>query len=126
MLDDVNCLGSESQLISCSYDSHTADCSHAEDAGVRCQTGDTHYHSAFQYAYMLFVVHAACIHGSVRLRGGSYSYEGRVEVCVNGVWGSVCDDYWGVLDAKVACRKVGYPIQSELNLDSYIVWCKQT
>ena len=43
-LDDVSCTGSESQLLSCSYDSNTVDCSHSEDAGARCQTGmSTHY-----------------------------------------------------------------------------------
>ena len=63
----------------------------------------------------LDVFTTACNHGSVRLRGGTYSYEGRVEVCVSGVWGSVCDDGWGVADAKVACRKVGYPLPSKLN-----------
>ena len=36
-LDDVGCSGSESQLINCYYDSVTSDCSHSEDAGVRCQ-----------------------------------------------------------------------------------------
>ena len=36
-LDDVGCSGSESQLINCYYDSVTSDCSHLEDAGVRCQ-----------------------------------------------------------------------------------------
>ena len=39
LLDDVSCSGSETQLISCSYDSNTADCSHSDDAGVRCLTG---------------------------------------------------------------------------------------
>ena len=38
-LDKVACSGSESQLLICSYDSNTADCSHHEDAGVRCQEG---------------------------------------------------------------------------------------
>ena len=36
-LDDVRCTGSESHLINCTYDSVTTDCSHSEDAGVRCQ-----------------------------------------------------------------------------------------
>lgn len=40
LLDDVSCSGSESTLTSCSYDSNTADCSHADDAGVKCQHGN--------------------------------------------------------------------------------------
>ena len=32
---------------------------------------------------------------------------------MSGVWGSVCDDHWDQADARVACRKVGYPIPSE-------------
>ena len=36
LLDDVSCTGTESRLVSCPYDSNTADCSHLEDAGVRC------------------------------------------------------------------------------------------
>ena len=39
LLDDVSCDGSESTLTSCAYDSHTADCNHADDAGVTCQYG---------------------------------------------------------------------------------------
>ena len=35
-LDDVGCNGSETALVNCSYDSVTTDCSHFEDAGVRC------------------------------------------------------------------------------------------
>jgi hypothetical protein len=37
-LDDVACSGSEASLLSCTYDSHTADCTHAQDAGVRCHS----------------------------------------------------------------------------------------
>ena len=36
LLDDVACRGSESQLIDCSYDGNTADCSHSEDVGIVC------------------------------------------------------------------------------------------
>ena len=39
LLDDVQCSGSEATLTSCVYDSNTADCIHAEDAGVKCQHG---------------------------------------------------------------------------------------
>lgn len=35
-LDNVACSGSELTLVQCSYDTHTADCVHREDAGVRC------------------------------------------------------------------------------------------
>ena len=49
-----------------------------------------------------------CVHGAIRLVGGSSSREGRVEVCINNQWGTVCDDYWGTADANVACGQLGY------------------
>ena len=40
--------------------------------------------------------------------GGTNQYEGRVEVCWNEVWGTVCHDYWSSQDAIVACRQLGF------------------
>ena len=50
-----------------------------------------------------------CIHGDIRLVGtGTSSSRGRVEVCVNSQWGTVCSDLWNTVDAQVTCRQLGY------------------
>lgn len=47
------------------------------------------------------------IPGSIRLHEGRSKLDGRVEVYLGGVWGSVCSDDWGDEDAAVACRQLG-------------------
>ena len=47
--------------------------------------------------------------GAVRLASGQSNGEGRVEVCLGGAWGTVCDNSWGTTDAGVVCRQLGYP-----------------
>ena len=49
-----------------------------------------------------------CTEGSVRLSDSDIEQEGIPEVCVNGVWGSICDSGWSSYDGKVFCKEVGY------------------
>ena len=46
--------------------------------------------------------------GMIRLQGGNYSNQGRVEVYCNGQWGTICDNGFGSTDAQTICKQLGY------------------
>ena len=83
----VGCSGNESSIFDCDFSNETLGCNHGMDAGVICGR-------------------AVCSDGEVRLVNGLFPSQGRVEVCLGGTWGSVCDNAWDRLDAIVVCKQL--------------------
>uniref|UniRef100_A0AAX7TW73 Neurotrypsin n=1 Tax=Astatotilapia calliptera TaxID=8154 RepID=A0AAX7TW73_ASTCA len=97
-LDEVQCDGTETTLLACTHSQwRQHDCSHSEDVGVLCHSDANEIQSNY-----------APIGPLVRLVAGETRREGRVEVFVNGQWGSVCDDGWNDVNAAVVCRQLGF------------------
>ena len=86
-MDNVNCNGSETSLFDCDYITNH-NCGHWEDVGLVC-------------------LESCSTEGEVRLVGGQYDNEGRVEICKDQQWTTICDDGWDNMDAAVACRSAG-------------------
>ena len=64
----------------------------------------------------LYLIHVLanpvlCANGDIRLNGTGFSRpenEGRVEICWNETWSTVCDSRWSSSDASVACHQLGF------------------
>ena len=77
-------------------------------------------------------VYSNCTTGDIRLVAGTTNFtgsesdtvQGRLEVCVNHAWGSVCgDDFFDNTDAAVACRQLGGFTFEGLSLCSCLISC---
>lgn len=58
---------------------------------------------------------AGCTEGLIRLVDGNDKYEGRLEMCVDGNWGTVCENGFGSIDAVKACAQLNLPTDSKLS-----------
>lgn len=132
LLDNLQCTGLENQLFDCSHGGIevVGGCTHSLDAGVTCIAGnqfppsvDCHFHLTCVCILSLNLgvcYHSCCSHhnnsfactgchsGEVRLVGGTRYIEGRVEICLNNEWGTVCNQMWDNADAKVVCRQLHF------------------
>ncbi len=61
--------------------------------------------------------------GEIRLVAGSTHMEGRIELCSNGRWGTVCGGGWTERKTALVCSKLGYSSASKVNVRKYMHAC---
>ncbi|GIL55412.1 hypothetical protein Vafri_10963 [Volvox africanus] len=105
-LSNVDCTGTETSLMSCKSRSSLGQtaCTHQEDAGVVC------FNVTAPTAPSQPPPPECSEDGALRLvpLTGQPKGTGRLEVCYSGRYGLVCDDTFGMPEARVACRQLGY------------------
>ena len=96
VLTDVKCSGdSRESITDCAY----GELDRAVGATAQC-SGE---------AYVAGVICSReCYDGNARLGGSEAYYEGRVEVCHNSRWRTICDIGWDDIDATIACRSIQF------------------
>ena len=63
----------------------------------------------------------SCDEGDIRLVGGANVTIGRIEVCINNAWGTVCNNRFGTNEALVICRQLGYSDTSKYSQFFFLI-----
>ena len=122
LLDNIICTGRESSLLQCGHNPlRDNNCDHTEDAGVICGGQYTFSYlcvsdRAFVSFSIVFFLVVSCDNRYIRLVNDSAQRvvikdtlsQGRVEVCVNGRFNTVCDSGWNNIDASIVCTELGF------------------
>ena len=105
LMASVDCTGSEESLLECSQRAcDVTSCSHYNDAGVTCER---QWKALFSYNPSLVTIIGNCTDGDIRLGDGP-ELKGRVEVCINNIWSTICTSHWTDNEATVICSQLGY------------------
>ena len=118
-ITSINCTGSESALFNCAHNNLTLyNCQSNNSAGLICQGKITATISIYVLIEMNIINstlicldhfrRSNCSNGAVRLVGGSGPHEGRLEVCINEAWGTVCSNGWDNTESNIVCNQLGY------------------
>uniref|UniRef100_A0ACB8F9Z9 Lysyl oxidase 4 n=1 Tax=Sphaerodactylus townsendi TaxID=933632 RepID=A0ACB8F9Z9_9SAUR len=110
----INCRGTEAHLGECKLHvgpkaQHQSACSHGMHTLISCTPGPEFQPKKARVPDPTQPKKQSL----VRLRAGAQVGEGRVEVLLNGQWGTVCDDGWDLTAASVVCRQLGYGTAQE-------------
>ncbi len=65
------------------------------------------------YNRIILLPGVSCSNGQLRLVGGPSPSEGRVEMCWDGTWGSICRSSWYSEETAIACEQLGFQSESK-------------
>ena len=66
-----------------------------------------------------------CSDGELRLQNGSSVREGRVEICVNRAWGTICNHNYGITDAQTICSQQTFSREGQTTLLSAVTYISE-